>query len=506
MNSPKDTDSGESHENQHDAEAEDAASSGHAHDIPPTPAERTSRRHWIQFRLSTFLIVVTVAGVLLGTWGIRYYRKHRGEQALEVLQSEGGIALKNKDGSVYRVHLQGKAFDDKKLAELAPHLHYLPDLKELDLVETPTSDQGLMHLRRLRQLDDLYVFETNVTPAGIQALQGYLPQLTIKNEKPDPYATGMGLGAVYKHAITIVAIRDDKSQWVTGDGEGVLHWWNDEGRRTRTAKTQAHEDWLFAAAYRPDQRQLATGGGDGKIRFWDVHTRQLQSELDIHSDDVHAIAYAPDGNSVYSASDDHTIRKTPVPPNTHRTTKPQRPHSVLIGEHLATIPCMVLNPSGTIVASGCRDHQISLWDANQGGLIRNLVGHTQDVMSVAFSADGKSLFSCGYDQTVRCWDVDSGKCLYIGVEHTSRVYAVAISPDGRTIASGGHDGLILWEADALAMKRRFPNIKEVSSLRFTGDNELVAADTAGRIRFINLKTGMLNRSYSNSRAALPPSF
>ena len=47
-------------------------------------------------------------------------------------------------------------------------------------------------------------------------------------------------------------------------------------------------------------------------------------------------------------------------------------------------------------------------EAGAGGQVRTLAGHSDDVNSVAISADGKRVVSGSVDKTVKIWDADLG--------------------------------------------------------------------------------------------------
>ena len=77
-----------------------------------------------------------------------------------------------------------------------------------------------------------------------------------------------------------------------------------------------------------------------------------------------------------------------------------------------------------------------------------LEGHTEAVLSVAFSPDGSKLASGSGDTTVRMWDLNTECPLYTCEGHRGWVLNVAFSPDGQTLASAGMDHCIyIWDAN-----------------------------------------------------------
>ena len=108
---------------------------------------------------------------------------------------------------------------------------------------------------------------------------------------------------------------------------------------------------------------------------------------------------------------------------------------------------IVYSPDGTRLAVAS---SIGIWlyDAQTYQEVALLTGHTADVMSVAFSPDGKTLASGADwpDNTVRLWDAVTGQHKRTLTGHTHFVNSVAFSPDGKTLASGSRDGtVLLWE-------------------------------------------------------------
>src|SRR5260370_38544222 len=82
-----------------------------------------------------------------------------------------------------------------------------------------------------------------------------------------------------------------------------------------------------------------------------------------------------------------------------------------------------------------------------GGNVFAYRGHSDRVLSVAWSPDGKRIATASTDRTVHVWDAATGKSIFTHAGHASGpVNAVAWSPDVKFIVSAGDDKTVqIWD-------------------------------------------------------------
>jgi WD40 repeat protein len=126
-------------------------------------------------------------------------------------------------------------------------------------------------------------------------------------------------------------------------------------------------------AFSPDSQLLASGGDDSNVKLWRVDTGALVRTLSNGSRHVDAVGFSPDGK--YLASGGHD--------------------KALLGE-------LVQNFFGTNAAGG-KGESIRLWRVSDGALLQKLSEHSNDVLSIQFSPDGKWMASASEDKTAILW-------------------------------------------------------------------------------------------------------
>ena len=161
-------------------------------------------------------------------------------------------------------------------------------------------------------------------------------------------------------------------------------------------------------------------------------------------------------------------------------------------ETFGDVLSVAFSPDGKLIAAGTARSEIRIWQALGTIPLNTFQGHTDWVRSVAFSPDGNTLASGSDDQTIRLWDVSSGHHLRTLQGHKNQIWSVSFSPDGKTVASGSADQTIrLWEVSSGLCLNTFQGHTDwVRSVAFSPDgNTLASGSDDQTIKIWDVKTG-----------------
>ena len=74
------------------------------------------------------------------------------------------------------------------------------------------------------------------------------------------------------------------------------------------------------------------------------------------------------------------------------------------------------------------DNTARLWDVETGDIIRTLLGHTAEIVSLNFDTQGQKIITGSFDHTVKVWDVRNGRCLHTLAGHHGEISSTQVSP------------------------------------------------------------------------------
>ena len=199
--------------------------------------------------------------------------------------------------------------------------------------------------------------------------------------------------------------RDGKAAAAAVDGSIVV-WDVAEGKVT--LDDVFAEEQIEALAVFPDGKRVAVAAGEsGVIRIFDLGgqpaTKPLH-ELQGHEGEIRALAVSSDGRLLASAE----LNKSGVRVWNTETGELMR----TIDVRYDRIKTLLFLPGSTTLCSrvGSEDfgspiRLLSLWDAGSGKQLRTLRGHTDWIVSLGATSDGRTLFSASSDGTVKQWHV-----------------------------------------------------------------------------------------------------
>ncbi len=233
--------------------------------------------------------------------------------------------------------------------------------------------------------------------------------------------------------------------------------------------------------------------------LWDLSAGAAEQPLSISPTDWLTV-FHPNGEWILTNRPDGTIAVWDVSPRGNREV-------LTLAGHQGQVEGVAYSPDGATLATSGWDGTARIWDARNGDLLATLEGHSGIVWNVAFSPDGATLATAGADNTTRVWDAETGAHLITIRDHeearpvglyANGILKVAFSPNGELLATAGAEAHArLWDTATWEQVAAFPVHPEsrgATSVAFTPDGTRLI--TASDICFRSLDNGCDDSNYA----------
>lgn len=287
--------------------------------------------------------------------------------------------------------------------------------------------------------------------------------------------TGEVMTTLRGHASGIRTLQFDDTKLISGSFDKTIKIWNwQTGECLSTL--QCHTEGVLSVHF--DGVTLASGSVDRTVKIFDFNTKQTFC-LRGHTDWVNHVRIDSESRTVFSASDDLTVRlwdldtkhciKTfhghvgqvqqvllmphdfepdevpsqDAPDNasvhSRRSASPTPPVDNL-DARLAYGPSFTSDPSRPLppryMLTGGLDNTVRLWDTTTGKSVRSMFGHVEGIWGLV--GDALRVVTGANDSVTKIWEPRSGLCERSFTGHAGPVTCVGLS-DSR-MASGSEDG------------------------------------------------------------------
>ncbi|MBA4067759.1 MAG: hypothetical protein C0501_29485 [Isosphaera sp.] len=232
-------------------------------------------------------------------------------------------------------------------------------------------------------------------------------------------------------------------------GRGGLRLFDPETGKPAAGR-EPPKDGAYGAAFSPDGRRLAAANNNW-VRVYDAATGAKLHEFTFDRRQVGRawrVAFAPDGKHVaaalhrYGGEDEQGLLV-----RVWELATGKEVFAAWEGGHANAV---AFSPDGKLLAAGGEnDGAVEVYDWAAKKLLVRFRADEHVVFCLAFSADGKRLYTGGSEPEVKVWDPATGKADGKFAGHTDQVLDLAVSKDGAVLATAGRDKRVLvWHLGA----------------------------------------------------------
>ncbi|KAM3427897.1 hypothetical protein NHJ13734_008811 [Beauveria thailandica] len=251
---------------------------------------------------------------------------------------------------------------------------------------------------------------------------------------------------------------------------------------------QGHTFRVEVLAFSCDGMLASASRADGRVKIWDLNLGREAKMLCKGLIPIWDITFSHDGKQLAAAAawnQDNTGRKVKL-------------WNLLTGEeadmdlgHSEDVIALAFSCDGTL-ASGSKDSTVRIRDPAKPDTMKILTGHTGSVFAIEFSRDGKQLASASRDDTVRLWDpaTASESRSFSGFYFRVCRDAIAFMADGKGLLVYSDHNIMRYSV-ATGAKTQLLNCQAfISTFALSPDcTQLAAVTGQNTFQLFDLKTG-----------------
>jgi len=306
-------------------------------------------------------------------------------------------------------------------------------------------------------------------------------------------------------AIHALAVEPGGRRLVAAGDDRVIRVWDVAEAREAFNLGVLGNQRVTGAAWSRDGRLIAAVNAAGTLAVWDVagtaHKRIFELPAVTAAEGV---AFAPDSRNV-AVCGDRVARLYALPAadaGGAETAVNLRRSFEGPGGHTNRVVAVAFSPDGRTLATAAHDNSVRLWDVATGQVQRTLPGHAEEVAAVAFSPDGGRLASGGYDQALRLWDLQPVTPVATFASHRGPVWSVCWLPDGRLASAGADRSVRVWRLGAQQPDRTMSGHTQPVTALATAGTALLSTGGDGQVKTWDSAGEAEPRTVTSTSAAL----
>jgi guanine nucleotide-binding protein subunit beta-2-like 1 protein len=246
------------------------------------------------------------------------------------------------------------------------------------------------------------------------------------------------------HFLSDVVLSTDGQFALSGSWDGTLRLW-DLNACTTTRRFVGHTKDVMSVAFSADNRQIVSGSRDKTIKLWNtLGVCKYTIQEDAHTEWASCVRFSPNTSNpiIVSCGWDRMVKVWNL-----TNCKLKTNHY----GHQGYLNSVTVSPDGSLCASGGKDGQAMLWDLNEGRHLYTLEGG--DVIHSLTFIPNRYWLCAATGTSIKIWDlegkiiVDELKPELTGAHAKApQCISLAWSADGQTLFAGYTDKVIrVWQ-------------------------------------------------------------